>query len=98
MKIRHIIQCALVSSVTLCLIPALARGGDATGPSGQRLREIIAAYWTDLLKTHPLEATIFVGDQRHSDRLDDPSVQAYQHWLDRLKSTRTVLARSSPKP
>ena len=67
-----------------------------SGP-GQRLREIIAAYWTDLLKTHPLEASIFVGDHRFSDRLDDSSVEAYDAWLDRLDSTRDALADISPE-
>jgi uncharacterized protein (DUF885 family) len=91
MNSRPIVNYAMVGMISVCMIPALAEGGEATGPAGQRLREIITAYWTDLLKTHPLEATIFVGDQRFSDRLDDPSVDAYRHWLDRLEATQTAL-------
>ncbi len=97
MNLSSFIKCAIVGLISLCVIPTLARGGEATGSSGQRLREIIAAYWTDLLKTHPLEATIFVGDQRFSDRLDDPSVEAYQHWLNRLEATQTSLSAIDPK-
>ncbi len=97
MSIRSIPKCAIVGLISVGVIPALAEGGEATGPAGQRLWEIIAAYWTDLLKTHPLEATIFVGDQRFSDRLDDPSVEAYQHWLDRLEATQTALNMIDPR-
>ena len=97
MNSRSIVNYAMVGLLSVWVIPTLAQGGEDTGPSGQRLREIIAAYWTDLLKTHPLEATFFVGDQRFSDRLDDPSVEAYQHWLDRLEATQTALNTIDPK-
>src|SRR5271157_759704 len=97
MNSRSIVNYAMVGLLSVCVIPTLAQGGEDTGPSGQRLREIIAAYWTDLLKTHPLEATVLVGDQRFSDRLDDPSVEAYQHWLDRLEATQTALNTNDPK-
>jgi|GEM_PF-5014291 len=97
MNSRSIVNYAMVGLLSVCVIPTLAQGGEDTGPSGQRLREIIAAYWTDLLKTHPLEATFFVGDQRFSDRLDDPSDEAYQHWLDRLEATQTALNTIDPK-
>ena len=83
--------------ISISVIATFARGGESIGPAGQRLREIIAVYWTDLLKTHPLEATIFVGDQRFSDRLDDPTVEAYQSWLDRLESTQQALHAIDPK-
>jgi len=97
MNSRSIVNYAMVGWISVCVIPMLVRGGEAAEPSGQRLRAIIAAYWTDLLKTHPMEATIFVGDQRFSDRLDDPSVEAYQHWLDRLEATQTALNAIDPK-
>src|SRR4051794_957765 len=74
-------------------IGCMATRGDDARSSGTRLRAIVAAYWTDLMRTHPLEATIFVGDQRFSDRLDDPSVEAYERWLDRLRATRDELRR-----
>ena len=86
--------------IVLILIFALPTPGPAGAElelPGQRLREIIAAYWTDLLKTHPLEATVFVGDHRFSDRLDDPSASAYQGWLDRLDSTRKALEAIDPR-
>ena len=72
----------VLTAVHLC---CMSTHGDDPRGSGPRLREIVAAYWTDLMRTHPIEATIFVGDQRYSDRLDDPSVEAYDRWLERLR-------------
>ncbi len=45
-------------------------------PAAEQLRVAIARYWDDQLRTHPLEATIFVGDQRGAGHLDDPSLGA----------------------
>jgi uncharacterized protein (DUF885 family) len=69
---------------------------DAGEPAGTRLRAAIARYWDDQLRTHPVEATIFVGDQRHAGQLDDPSLVAFQAWLDRLRATRSELAAIEP--
>jgi prolyl oligopeptidase len=79
-----------------CVISASSCADDAPKQAGERFREIASAYWTDLLRTHPLEASVFVGDQRFSDRLDDPSVEAYQAWLDRLDSWRDALSDIAP--
>ena len=54
---------------------------------------MIARYWDDQLRTHPLESTIFVGDRRRDDRLDDPSIEAYRAWLERLRATRGGIER-----
>ncbi len=64
---------------------------EAPPQPGQRLRQVISAHWDDLLRSHPLAASIMVGDQRFSDRLDDASTEAYEAWLNRLDSTREAL-------
>lgn len=56
-------------------------------PATEQLRVAIARYWDDQLRTHPLEATIFVGDQRGAGHLDDPSLGAFH---DRLLSFGSV--------
>jgi hypothetical protein len=50
-------------------------------PAAAQLRVAIARYWEDQLRTHPLEATIFVGDQRGAGHLDDPSLGAFHDCL-----------------
>jgi len=88
----------VLTGLTLLYALAIpARASAEPEHPAQRLREIIAACWTDLLRAHPLEASIFVGDQRFSDRLDDPSVEAYEVWLDRLDPTRDALADIAPE-
>ncbi|QEH34840.1 hypothetical protein OJF2_33850 [Aquisphaera giovannonii] len=76
---------------------AAAAGDDDPAEAGRRFREVAAGYWTELLRTHPIEATIFVGDQRFRDRLDDPSPEAFQAWLDRLDAARETLAEIDPE-
>jgi uncharacterized protein (DUF885 family) len=97
MKLRSFVESMFVHIIFTCVFVTGALSAEAPTPAGQKLRSIIEAYWTDLMRTHPLEATIFVGDQRFSDRLDDPTVEAYQGWLDRLDSTRDVLNEIDPK-
>jgi uncharacterized protein (DUF885 family) len=70
--------------------------GAADEPAGARLRAAIARYWDDQLRSHPLEATIFVGDHRRAGHLDDPSVGAFTAWLDRLRATRAELGAIEP--
>lgn len=65
-------------------------------PSGA-LREVIATYWNDFLKRHPLEATLYVGDHRYDDRMNDASPAAYQYWLSKLRETRDALLAIDPK-
>jgi len=65
-------------------------------PASQRLKTVIDRYWADQIRTHPLEASIFVGDHRGGDRLDDPSTPAYRAWLDRLRATRTEVNAIDP--
>lgn len=64
----------------LCLTacPCPARGEEA-------LRALVDRYWSELLDRHPLEATLFVGDRRNEDRVNDPSVAAYEAWLGSLR-------------
>ncbi|WP_165226672.1 DUF885 domain-containing protein [Aquisphaera insulae] len=81
----------------LLSLPAETAGADAPAEAGRHFREVAATYWADLLRTHPIEATIFVGDQRFRDRLDDPSPEAFQAWLDRLDSAREALAELDPQ-
>lgn len=57
----------------------------------EEFRRIVAAYWDDLLKRHPIEATLYVGDHRYDDRLNDPSLEAYTAWLAQLKKTYKAL-------
>jgi uncharacterized protein (DUF885 family) len=61
-----------------------------------RLRVAIERYWDDQLRTHPVEATIFVGDRRHAGDLDDPSLEAFPAWLNRLRATRSELVAIDP--
>jgi prolyl oligopeptidase len=88
------------SLITLIMIGTVATAAGAAGttvePAGQRLRAAIARYWDDQLQTHPLESTIFIGDHRGDDRLDDPSLNAFRAWLDRLRATRAELAAIDP--
>jgi prolyl oligopeptidase len=63
------------------------RGREAR-PDVNPLRAAIDDYWDDLLRRHPLEATVFVGDHRFDDRLNDPSAESYRVWLGRLRQTR----------
>jgi uncharacterized protein (DUF885 family) len=69
---------------------------DANGPPGLRLRAAFAAYWSDQIRTHPLEATFFVGDHRGDDRLDDLSLDAYMAWLGRLRASRKGIEAIDP--
>jgi prolyl oligopeptidase len=75
---------------------ASAQAPDASQRPGARLREVVAVYWNDLLKRHPIEATIYVGDHRFDDRLNDPSVAAYNAWLGNLRATRAALDAIDP--
>lgn len=81
----------LVAVLTVIHVSGADARADESRVSSPRLREIVAAYWTDLMRTNPIEATIFVGDQRFRDRLDDPSVEAYDRWLERLRATKEAL-------
>ena len=83
--------------LTLLTIAALATAARAEERPGERLREVVATYWSDLLKTHPIEATLYVGDHRYDDRLNDPSLDTYYGWLNRLKKTRANLDAIDPK-
>ena len=58
---------------------------------------MISSYWNDLLKRHPIEATMFVGDHRYDDRMNDPSLAAFRDWLDSLRKTRQALSEIDPK-
>jgi len=83
---------SLIALVAIGPVSAVMGAGAADEPAGDRLRAAIDRYWDDQLRTHPLESTIFVGDRRRDDRLDDPSVDAYRAWLERLRATRAELA------
>ena len=48
---------------------------------GNRLAAVIERYWDDQLRTHPGEATIFVGDQHQAGQFDDPSLETFQDLL-----------------
>ena len=86
-------QLAILLAVSILSEPVVA--AEPARP-GERLRAVIADYWNDLLKRHPLEATIFVGDHRYDDRLNDPSVKAYESWIASLRQTREALAAIGP--
>ena len=76
-------------------IPISASAADTTKPS-EVLRQVIADYWTDVLRRHPLEATMYVGDHRFDDRVNDPSVAAYETWLAKLRETQKALKAIDP--
>jgi len=87
----------IVAWIGLVIMGSVSVSAGAAGePAGTRLRAAIARYWEDQLRTHPVEATIFVGDQRHAGHLDDPSLHAFYAWLDRLRATRSELAAIDP--
>ena len=80
-------------------VPRASRAADEPPPApspSRKLRDLASAYWTDLLRTNPIEATVFVGDHRFNDRLDDPSPEAYQAWLDRIDTFRGELGEIDP--
>ena len=79
----------LVLILVLAVIPFPARA-DASSES-ERFRQIVADYWNDLLRRHPIEATMYVGDHRFDDRLNDPSLEAYATWLNSLRATSKAL-------
>jgi uncharacterized protein (DUF885 family) len=87
---------AWISLVILGPIPVSRCACAAQEPAGKRLGMVIARYWDDQLQTHPLEATIFVGDQHHAGELNDPSLGAFNEWLDRLRATRSELTAIEP--
>src|SRR5262249_23558172 len=49
-----------------------------------------------LLRRHPLEATISVGDHRFDDRLNDPSPEVFDAWLAHLRTTKERLRLVTP--
>lgn len=57
-----------------------------------QFREVVSAHWNDFLKRHPIEATMYVGDHRYDDRVNDVSLGAYDAWLASLRETRGKLA------
>jgi uncharacterized protein (DUF885 family) len=75
---------------------ALCASAAADEVPSNRLRSTIAHYWDTQLKSRPVEATIFVGDKRDSDRVDDPSQSAFEAWLDGLRSTRSEMSTIGP--
>src|SRR5262249_26658878 len=85
--------------LALALAAAPAAFAQAPRPdprSGARLREVVADYWNVLLRRHPIEASIYVGDHRFDDRPNDPSVAAYTAWLGKLRATRAALDAIDP--
>jgi prolyl oligopeptidase len=91
---RHLLA-HLAVFVTLPLIPAFAADAPSAA-SREQLRAVVAEYWNDLLKRHPIEATIYVGDHRYDDRINDASLAAYQAWIASLRETRKKLAAIEP--
>ena len=75
--------------ILFLILPISARADSP--PEGQRLRQIVADYWNDLLRRHPIEATLYVGDHRFDHRLNDPSLKAYSAWLESLRGTLKAL-------
>ena len=83
--------------LVLCSIPATAMAQAADTPKpGEVLRQVIADYWDDLLRRHPIEATMFVGDHRFDDRVNDPSIPAFEAWLAKLRETQKALQAIDP--
>jgi uncharacterized protein (DUF885 family) len=80
------------STVVMACLVTLACKAPAQGAQpSEDYRRIVAEYWDDLLKRHPIEATLYVGDHRYDDRLDDPSLEAYAAWLAQLRKTHQSL-------
>jgi uncharacterized protein (DUF885 family) len=87
----------IAASIGLFMIGSMsANAVPPDEPAGARLGAAIAHYWDDQLRTHPIEATIFVGDHRRAGDLDDPSLEAFTVWLDRLRATRSELTAIDP--
>jgi prolyl oligopeptidase len=97
MTFRTIAAVGVTAVALLQAASPVVRSDDQPRRASERLRDIAASYWTDLLRTHPLEASIFVGDHRFSDRVDNTSVETYQAWLDRLDSWRDALSELAPE-
>ncbi len=76
--------------IFVLLLPIAGRADSP--PEGQRFRQIVADYWNDLLRRHPIEATLYIGDHRYDHRLNDPSLKAYAAWLESLRGTLKGLA------
>ena len=70
-------------------------GGDAAQAPSQKLKALFAEFWSDELRTDPLEAT-FNGDHRFDDRLGDPSEAAHQARVERDRATRSALKDIDP--
>jgi uncharacterized protein (DUF885 family) len=87
----------MAASIGLFMVGSMpANAVPAEEPAATRLRAAIAHYWDDQLRKHPIEATIFVGDHRRAGDLDDPSLEAFTAWLDRLRATRSELTAIDP--
>jgi len=78
------------SLVILILFLPMTTRADVS-PASPRFRQIVADYWNDLLKRHPIEATMYVGDHRFDDRVNDVSLDAYHAWLKSLRATLNAL-------
>jgi uncharacterized protein (DUF885 family) len=95
MMLRAFSRGLLIASLAIGPLSLVAAAA-VEDPGGAQFSAAVARYWEDLLRTHPLEATIFVGDHRWDDRLDDPSAGAFQAWLERLRAMQAELRAIDP--
>ncbi|MFO0909569.1 MAG: DUF885 domain-containing protein [Isosphaeraceae bacterium] len=67
---------------------------DEPATADRALAKAVEHYWPDLLKRHPVEATLFVGDHRFDDRVNDASPAAHDAWIAHLQSYADELRAS----
>ena len=76
-----------------CLLALLTTPAPAADPL---LSEATAHYWPDLLRRHPVEATLFIGDHRFDDRVNNTSPAAYDAWIKHLRAIEPKLLLGVP--
>jgi prolyl oligopeptidase len=84
-----------VSLIIALVSGSTAHAIDVARSPGQRLKELVSAYWDEEMRSDPLAAT-FYGDHRFDDRLPDPSLDAHEAKLARVRATRAALERIDP--
>ncbi|MFO0950059.1 MAG: DUF885 domain-containing protein [Isosphaeraceae bacterium] len=74
----------LLACLSVCVVATAHAQAQSPKSPSETLRGVFDDYWNDLLRRHPLEATVSVGDHRYDDRLNDTRPEAYDAWLAHL--------------
>jgi uncharacterized protein (DUF885 family) len=106
MSVRSITSALFAVLAVGACTPAWSRKADASGAAAtaqaplearrKALADTMNEQWEDNLARHPVEATVFVGDNRWNDQLDDVSLAAIQAELQAKARFRERFAAIDP--